>query len=88
MSRHGLFEELDAIDSQWQTRFRRLAEAAAEYGIIDLYQDFLKTPEGHQYRKQVLAAREHDRENAVRRAQIEAEIGMAAGAGFQFGEPA
>jgi hypothetical protein len=48
-TRHDLFEELEACDMHWQTRFASLRDAAEKYGVLKLYNDFLRTPDGELY---------------------------------------
>lgn len=46
MKKHELFEELEAFDPNWQTRFDTLRQAAREAGVMDIYRAYMASMGG------------------------------------------
>jgi hypothetical protein len=53
--KHELFAELDMFCKNWQTRYAHLKEAAVAAGCMDLYEDWLRSPAGQEYRQMLQA---------------------------------
>jgi len=51
--KHDLFWELEAFDPKWQMHYRTLALAARAAGVLNLYGDWLKSPDGVRYSVQM-----------------------------------
>jgi hypothetical protein len=49
VSKHELFEELEAWDRRWQQRCETIAEAAMRAGVEAEYEDWLRTADGIVY---------------------------------------
>lgn len=88
MEQHELFELLNAINPRWRIEFKTLRGAALACGVLAEYNDYLQTPQGIMYLQNIANAHDHVADNERRRAQAEAEIGLAANAGFHFRTPA
>lgn len=49
MDRHELFDELDACDRRWRSKYLTLTAAAEACNARQLLQDYLKTDQGRLY---------------------------------------
>lgn len=70
--RHEIFEELEAFDPCWVSRFDTIKDAAIAASevtpyVMNIYLDYLQTPEGKRYQDYILSA--PDIRGAIRAAQ-------------------
>jgi hypothetical protein len=74
---HELFAELRAASPRWQYDWKTLRDAAVAYGLVELYYDFVETPQGARYIINVQRVPDYGAENERRRAERAAEVAMA-----------
>ncbi len=77
---HEIFEELEAFDPLWHMNYHSMSEAieAAAHGapyVIELYEDYLSTPEGLKYLENIASTRDYLAEfRAAQRAEEESSL--------------
>ena len=81
---HIFFEELTAVNPQWQKELGTLRELAERYGLMTEFRNYLMSDEGCDYTQSMRGVPNTVAENAARKAQIDAELGLASDAGFAF----
>lgn len=81
---HIFFEELEAANPEWQKELGTLHSLAERYGLMQEFRLFLQTDDGFDYLQSMRGVPNTVAENAARKAQMDAELGLASEAGFQF----
>jgi hypothetical protein len=84
IERHEFFELLDVAKPRWSLEFKYLRDAAISAGLLAEFNDYLQTPQGIAYLQFVEGTHDHLADNEARKAEIEANITLAAQAGFRF----
>lgn len=64
---HELFDELDAYDPKWQTHYDRLRDAAVAANCMNLYYEFMLTPQGRHYQQLMFGVRDTVAQNRAER---------------------
>lgn len=62
MPRHELFDELDAFDPRWQSKYRSVISAAKAAGVGELLRDWLSSHQGETYLSHIHATRDYLKE--------------------------
>lgn len=80
--KQDLLDELDAFDPGYRDHYPSLAAAARAAGpyALDLYWQFLRTPEGQALQAQIVTKVDWNAVNDRNKQQAQAELGMAAAA--------
>lgn len=56
MEKHRLFEELEAFDPRYAHKYTTLRAAAEAAGVVDVFNDYLRTSQGQTYAREIATA--------------------------------